>query len=99
MNYSRAGGPIPVNQPGKDKRIDDKMEILLEQEKVLEEAISHYTKKAALKDWWEEWYENSLKTYKKQLEKTRMDICNTSGVKYEPSKEKGPTPVEGTKKP
>ena len=88
MNYSRATTPTPANKPGVDKRIDDKMEILLEQQKVLEEAIAHYSKKMALKDFWYDWYSNSLTHYQNKYEKLMREIANTSGVAYhEPTKE------------
>ena len=85
MRYSRATTPTPGNKPGVDKRIDDKMVILLEQQQVIEEAIKHYSEKIKLDDWWKEWYENSLTSYQKKYEKLKMEIANTSGVKYEPA--------------
>ncbi len=88
MNYSRAGGPTPVNKPGVDKRIDDKMEILLEQQKVIEEAIDHYSKKVELKDNWYEWHVNALDSYLRKYDRVKMEICNASGVKYEPTEGK-----------
>lgn len=86
MNYSRAIAPTPGNKPGQDKRIDDKMEILLEQQKALEEAIEHYTKKISLNDWWKDWYENALTSYQKKYDKLMREIANTSGVTYESTK-------------
>ncbi len=87
MNISRAGTPTPVNKPGADKRIDDKMEILLEQQMVLEEAIKYYNTKFAQADWWQEWYENARDTYQKKLDRLMFEIKNTSGYKDEPAEE------------
>lgn len=113
MNYSRVGGPTPVNKPGVDKRIDDKMDILLEQQQIISEAIGHYRKKIQLNDFWKDWYLNALHNYEKKLDKVVHEIKNTSGYK-EPKDElakgteaekegagtgSGPTPAkeEGTK--
>lgn len=86
MNYSRATSPTPVNKPGIDKRIDDKMEILLEQQMALEEAIAHYSKKITKNDFWKDWYENALKHYQKKYDKLMFEIKNTSGYKDESTK-------------
>ncbi len=87
MNISRVGTPTPVNKPGVDKRIDDKMEILLEQQMALEEAIAYYNSKFAQADWWQEWYENARNTYQKKLDRLMFEIKNTSGFKNEPTEE------------
>ena len=70
-----------VNKPGADKRVDDKMDILLEQKMVLDEAIEHYAKKIAKNDWMKEWYENATASYQRKLDKVLHEIKNTSGYK------------------
>ncbi len=81
MSYSRAGTPIPASKPGVDKRIDDKMEGLLQRQLDLEGGIAHYKDKIRLNDWWKDWYENALKSYEKRLEDVMREMKNCSGYK------------------
>ena len=86
MNYSRAGTPTPVNKPGVDKRIDDKMDILLEQQRVIEEALEFYSNKMRANDFWYDWYDNAHQSFERKYEKLMREIANTSGVSYESTK-------------
>jgi hypothetical protein len=81
------------NKPGIDRRVDDKMEILLEQKMALDEAIAHYAKKIALNDWRKEWYQNASESYQRKLDKVEVEIIHVTGHKIEAAKE-----VAGPKK-
>ena len=86
MNISRAGTPIQANKPGLDKRVDDKMGTLLEQQATVELAIGHYAKKIELNDWWQKWYERGLEMSLDKLDKIKHEMKNATGYK-EPEKE------------
>ncbi len=65
----------------RDKRVDDKMEVLIEQQQVLEEAIAWHKSKVALNDWRKEWYENAMVSYTKKLEKVISEQKNAGGYR------------------
>ncbi len=69
----------------RDKRIDDKMEVLLEQQAMLETGIANFKSKIKQDDHFKQWYEKSINTYQLKLDKVIKDMKEVGGYR-EPSK-------------
>ena len=101
MNYSRGGTPTPQSKPGVDKRIDDKMAGLLEEERTLDEAIKHYTAKASMGGFYTEWYNNAAEHFLEKKAKVIAEMKNCTGYRDESRGKAEATPevISGTNAP